>query len=190
MIWQANRLPSTTSLSGAPFRAAWANASSGITAQELFPPPQQSSVAYIYVFFAIQGLSAALILIDTLFTFHSSLNASHILFERMLTVKMGATNRWLDKKPSGRVVNKFSRDGKFIDSSINQSLRYFVTFLIARIISVLTIIVVLPPFLVSTIVLGFANFYITRGYICAARDLRISESVSRSPIFCIFNELL
>lgn len=156
----------------------------------VFPPAHQSPTPYILVFFGIQLTSAALIVIAALLTFYGSLNASRTLFTRMLAATMGATNRWLDKTPSGRIVNKFSRDIEVVDSSINQSLRYFVTFLIAGIISVLTIIAVLPPFLIPTIFLGLANFYVARGYIRAARDLRRLESVSRSPIFSAFSELL
>ncbi|CAO1622047.1 unnamed protein product [Parajaminaea phylloscopi] len=164
--------------------------SAPVSQSSTFPPAHQSPGPYILVFFGIQLLSAALIVVAALLTFYGSLNASRSLFDRMLTATMGATNRWLDKTPSGRIVNKFSRDIEVVDSSINQSLRYFVTFLIAGVISVLTIIAVLPTFVVPTIVLGAANIWVARGYIRAARDLRRLESVSRSPIFSAFSELL
>ncbi|CAO1637053.1 unnamed protein product [Jaminaea pallidilutea] len=166
-----------------------ATVSSNFSAQTL-PPAHDAPTPYILTFFAIQLSSAALIVLAALITFHGSLKASRSLFVRMLTATMGATSRWLDKTPSGRIVNKFSRDIEVVDASINQSLRYFITFLIAGVISVITIIVVLPTFIFPTIVLGAANLYVARGYIRAARDLRRLESVSRSPIFSAFSELL
>lgn len=155
-----------------------------------FPPASVSPAPYILVFFLINVASASLIILSALFTFYGSLQASRTLFARMLVATMGATTRWLDKTPSGRIVNKFSRDVEVVDSSINNSLRYFVSFVIAAIVSVLTIIVVLPSFIVPTFVLGAMNYYVTRGYVRAARDLRRLESVSRSPIFSAFSELL
>ncbi|PWN24930.1 P-loop containing nucleoside triphosphate hydrolase protein [Jaminaea rosea] len=155
-----------------------------------FGPASTTPVPYLLVFFLIQLGQATFIFLAALLTFHGSLKASRSLFVRMLDATMGATSRWLDKTPSGRIVNKFSRDVEVVDASINQSLRYFVTFAIAGIIAVLTIVVVLPPFVVPMLFLAVAEYYVARGYIRAARDLRRLESVSRSPIFSAFSELL
>lgn len=155
-----------------------------------FPPAYISPTPYLVVFFLINVASAAFVILSALFTYYGSLRASRTLFTRMLVSTMGATTRWLDKTPSGRIVNKFSRDIDVVDSSINNSLRYFASFVIAGAISVLTIVVVLPSFIIPSAILGAMNYYVAHGYVRAARDLRRLESVSRSPIFSAFSELL
>ncbi|CAO1639342.1 unnamed protein product [Sympodiomycopsis kandeliae] len=161
-----------------------------ISTNSIFPPASESPLPYIIVFFLINLAAATMTTLSALFTFYGSLQASRALFAKMLDATMGATTRWLDKTPSGRIVNKFSRDVEVLDSSVNQSLRWFASFLIAGILSVATIIIVLPSFIVPTIVLGTLNYYVARGYVKAARDLRRLESISRSPIFSAFSELL
>lgn len=154
------------------------------------PPASVSPLPYILVFFAIQVASAITIVASAIFSFNGSLQGSRRLFASMLTATMGATSRWLDKTPSGRIVNKFSRDVEVIDGAIVNSLRYFVGFVISAVIAVLTIVFLLPSFLIPAILLGWLNWHVAKGYIRAARDLRRLESVSRSPIFSAFSELL
>ncbi|PWN18685.1 hypothetical protein BCV69DRAFT_291227 [Microstroma glucosiphilum] len=189
-VWAANAFTSPMLLVH-PEVAVTANLNDGgVMSSSLLPPAHESPLPYIFIFFGIQLLAAGTIIASALLTYYGSLRASRALFARMLTSTMGATARWLDTTPTGRIVNKFSRDIEVLDSNISNSLRYFISFVIAGIISVVTVVVVLPSFIIPTAILGAANYYVARGYIRAARDLRRLESVSRSPIFSAFSELL
>lgn len=57
------------------------------------------------------------------FTNLGTLRASSILFRRMLDSVSRATARWIDKTPSGRILNRFARDIEVLDTSLLNNVR-------------------------------------------------------------------
>ena len=58
------------------------------------------------------------------YVFWKSLQASRVLFEDMLRVVVRAPLRWLDTVPTGRILNRFSKDFETIDSQLANNIAF------------------------------------------------------------------
>jgi ABC-type multidrug transport system fused ATPase/permease subunit len=92
--------------------------------------------------------------------------------------------------PLGRILNRFTTDINTIDGAIQNSARAALAGVVNFLISFGVILVLLPAF--SPLALFIALIYIVLApdYIRASRDLRRLESISLSPAFAGFDELL
>ncbi|KAI0639291.1 multidrug resistance-associated ABC transporter [Trametes polyzona] len=159
-------------------------------AQVKFPPAQEHPYFYIGIYAAI-ALSAGLVNIAGVMTqYTGALRASRILFDKLLRTVVGATMRWHDVTPQGRMLNRFSKDVETVDTSlagtlqsVNQSLALFA-------VSMFTVIVVFPLFIFPAAILGYFYRRAAIAYLNTGRDIRRMESNTRSPIFANFSELL
>jgi ABC-type multidrug transport system fused ATPase/permease subunit len=114
-----------------------------------------------------------------------------------------------DTTPSGRIVNRFSRDIETVDSSLSQSLRVVVAYFFALVGALIVVTAITPAFFIPAVFLAAAYYALSLQYIrespsvpadtaqtdalCRSgcgRDLRRMESTARSPIFSGFTETL
>lgn len=82
------------------------------------------------------------------FTQHDRLTFCIFFLFQMLHSVIRSTPRWFDTTPSGRIVNRFSRDQETIDGQLAQSLRVVATWTAALIgaIIMVSVICVARPF--------------------------------------------
>jgi ABC-type multidrug transport system fused ATPase/permease subunit len=59
------------------------------------------------------------------YIFMTSLRASRVLFDDMLHVVVRAPLRWLDTVPTGRILNRFSKDFETVDSRLTGHIAFF-----------------------------------------------------------------
>ncbi|GBE87310.1 ATP-dependent bile acid permease [Sparassis crispa] len=155
-----------------------------------WPPAQQHPFFYVGIYLAIT-LSTGLVNITAVITqYTGALRASRVLFGQMLRTVVRAPMRWHDVTPQGRMLNRFSKDIETVDSSLASSLQYVNTSLASFAASIITVVVVFPLFVIPASILSFFYRRAAIGYLHTGRDLRRMESVTRSPIFANFNELL
>lgn len=154
------------------------------------PRAQEQPLFYVGVFGLIGLIGVVINLISLGTNFTGALRASRILFERLLVTVVRASMRWHDVTPTGRMLNRFSRDIETIDSSLAQSLQSVNGAASGFVASVIIIVAVFPPFLLPATVIGYFYFKLAVGYLNTGRDLRRMESTTRSPIFSGFGELL
>lgn len=90
---------------------------------------------------------------------------------------------FFDTNPSGRVINRFSRDTDIMDSTLPQSLLQLGACVSTFFATLIVISIATPIFaaLIPGIAIGY--FVMQRYYIPAARDLQRLEAVTRSPIY-------
>ena len=145
---------------------------------------------------------------------YANLRASRIMHHKLLSMQMSfklyrlpkpayfktvklfldcvvrAPMSFFDTTPSGRVINRMSKDIDMIDNVIPMSLRSFLTTFF-NIFQVLAVIVLATPFFLFVIIpLGIVYWLIQRFYIPTSRQLKRLESTSRSPVFNHFSESL
>ncbi|OJT05881.1 ATP-dependent bile acid permease [Trametes pubescens] len=160
------------------------------TAVIKFPPAQQHPYFYIGIYTAI-AFSAGLVNIAGVITqVTGALRASRILFDRLLRTVVRATMRWHDVTPQGRMLNRFSKDVETVDSSLASTLQSVNQSFALFAVSIITIIVVFPLFIIPATILGFFYRRVAIAYLNTGRDIRRMESNTRSPIFANFSELL
>jgi ABC-type multidrug transport system fused ATPase/permease subunit len=66
----------------------------------------------------------------------ASLRASRVLFEKLTFTIMRAPLRWLDTVPTGRILNRFSKDFEVVDIKLSND----VAFLVYRALALLGVV--------------------------------------------------
>ncbi|KAI5803779.1 hypothetical protein EDC01DRAFT_775254 [Geopyxis carbonaria] len=124
------------------------------------------------------------------YIFTRSLRASRVLFDAMLAVVLRAPLRWLDTVPTGRILNRFSKDFETIDDKVIND----IAFLLMNALGLLGVnaaaVYLSPPILLLAMVGLLVNVHLARLYLAGARELKRLESTSRSPIFELFGAAL
>jgi ATP-binding cassette subfamily C (CFTR/MRP) protein 1 len=138
---------------------------------------------YLGVYFAIFLSNGIAIFFRSLIIYFFLVRAAKNLHEALLARVMKFPMAFYDTTPSGRIINRFSRDTETVDIVLPGIIIQFLG-CITSIITTLAIICVatgwftlaLPPILI---------LYITvqRFYIPSCRELQRIESISRSPIY-------
>ena len=97
---------------------------------------------------------------------------------------------FFDTTPSGRILNRFSKDIDMVDNTIPYSIKSFLgTF--GDVVQVLLVISFSTPLFIPIILPFFAIYYfIQRFYIPTSRQLKRLESTTRSPILNHLSETL
>lgn len=98
--------------------------------------------------------------------------------------------RFFDTTPTGRILNRFSKDVETVDSSLSGSLRSTSSWVATFIASLLIVVVVLPQFFLPACFIAYSYYRLSYGYIITGRSLRRMESTTRSPIFAAFGDML
>jgi ABC-type multidrug transport system fused ATPase/permease subunit len=168
-----------------------AGSSSGLWSWlDTLPPPSANSIPWLLVYLGISLLGAFTVLTYLIIGYWSSLLASRSLFTAMLDRVVRAPSRWLDVTPVGRVLNRFVSDIGAVDSALNPSARAALSGTINFIASFLVIVLFVPSFLPFALVIAWLYVRIAPPFVRASRDLRRLESISLSPAFSGFDELL
>ena len=154
------------------------------------PRAQDQPLFYVAIYGLIGLVSLLISIISMGVNFTGALRGSRLLFQRLLVTVVRATMRWHDVTPTGRMLNRFSRDIETIDSSLAQSLQTVNSAASGFIQAVIVIVVIFPPFLAPALIVGYFYYKLSVGYLNIGRDLRRMESTTRSPIFSGFGELL
>ncbi|PVH98980.1 P-loop containing nucleoside triphosphate hydrolase protein [Periconia macrospinosa] len=142
---------------------------------------------YIKVWIGISLLTAVLAVCRFILSCHLAVRGSETVFSNMLFTIMHVPLRWLDTVPTGRIFNRFTADINAIDEGIpatwidllNDSLD-LVGICIASFLASPWLLLPGLALIGLTIVLG-------RKYIFLGRNLRRIESLSKSPVFDLFN---
>ncbi|KAJ6615389.1 multidrug resistance-associated ABC transporter [Mycena sp. CBHHK59/15] len=164
----------------------WRTSSFGIQ----LPSATERPLFYVGIYAALGLSGVAINLLSVALQFTGALRASRILFKKFLVTVVRATFRFHDTTPQGRMLNRFSKDFETIDSSLAGSLQAVNSSMAGFFVSILTVTVVFPLFLIPASIIGYIYRFLAIGYLNCGRDLRRMESNTRSPIFSDFGELL
>ncbi|POY72105.1 hypothetical protein BMF94_4837 [Rhodotorula taiwanensis] len=118
------------------------------------------------------------------------LKASTTLYDQLISRLMTAPIRFFDSTPSGRILNRLSRDVQVIDENIPTSGMYWTYEVLATLGILIVIFLNLPAFLLAGVVIAVAYVFLGYLYVTASRELKRLESIAKSPIFSVFGESL
>lgn len=142
----------------------------------------------IYFYISMAGAFSVLAYISL--GFYSSLQASRKLFVAMLARLTAAPTRFFDVTPIGRILNRWTSDMNTVDGQLQNSFRAALAGVLNFLASFLVIICVVPSFAPFAAIIAWLYVRLAPPYIKASRDLRRLESISLSPAFAGFDELL
>lgn len=108
------------------------------------------------------------------------------MHNRMFQAILHAPMTFFDTNPSGRIINRFSKDQATLDNDTTVTITNFYTHVLSLGAVLVTIIIVSPLFIIVVIPIAIM-YWITQGYYRnTSRECRRLESISRSPLFSFF----
>nr|XP_022323792.1 multidrug resistance-associated protein 1-like isoform X1 [Crassostrea virginica]XP_022323793.1 multidrug resistance-associated protein 1-like isoform X1 [Crassostrea virginica]XP_022323794.1 multidrug resistance-associated protein 1-like isoform X1 [Crassostrea virginica] len=151
---------------------------------------QNKNNMYLGVYAAFGVIQGAVIMVYTLLATYKMVDASRKLHNAMLDNVMRAPMSFFDTTPTGRIVNRFSRDVETTDSTLPMVLRMWLNMFFSTLSTFAVISYSTPLFL--TVIIPVLIFYVLvqRFYVPTSRQLQRIESTTRSPIFNHFSESL
>uniref|UniRef100_A0A5G2QUH8 Multidrug resistance-associated protein 4 n=1 Tax=Sus scrofa TaxID=9823 RepID=A0A5G2QUH8_PIG len=119
----------------------------------------------------------------SLLMFYVLVNSSQTLHKQMIESILRAPVLFFDRNPTGRILNRFSKDTGHMDDLLPQIFQDFVqTFLLVMgVVGVM--VVVIPWTVIPLISLGIIFFVLRRYFLETSRDVKRLECATRSPVF-------
>lgn len=147
------------------------------------------SLYYISIFGLISFIELFALLFKYVIQFMGGIRASRIMHEKLANAVLGSPMRFFETTPVGRIINRFSKDLSDIDLQVIWTLTVFGTFVLGAFLRILLVSAVTPPFAFSAVLILF-YWRIARYYLASSREIKRLESVSNSPIYALFGEVL
>ncbi|KAG6919005.1 hypothetical protein DXG01_009715 [Tephrocybe rancida] len=155
-----------------------------------FPAPDVNVTPWLMIYFYISLTGAISVLVYIGLGYYASLQASRSLFIALLKRLTRAPARFFDVTPIGRILNRFTTDINTIDGQLMNSARACISGILNFLASFIVILVVVPSFAPFALFIAWLYIRLAPPYIQASRDLRRLESISLSPTFAAYDELL
>ncbi|XP_068210698.1 multidrug resistance-associated protein 1-like [Palaemon carinicauda] len=128
--------------------------------------------------------------LGSLVTWTGTMMAGKNIHKRLLENVLCLPMKFFDTNPSGRVMNRMSKDIDVLDSILPMLMGAVLTCFAQVLTTLIVIIVSTPIVLVVVIPVAVAYYYIQKIYISTARQIKRLESLAKSPIFSYFSESL
>jgi len=154
------------------------------------PPPDIDVKPWLMIYLYISLTGAFSVLFYIALGYYASLQASRSLFISLLRRLTRAPARFFDVTPIGRILNRFTTDINTVDGALQNSARQCLSGVLNFLASFSVILVVVPTFAPFALFIAWLYIRLAPPYVHASRDLRRLESVSLSPAFAGFDELL
>jgi ABC-type multidrug transport system fused ATPase/permease subunit len=116
--------------------------------------------------------------------------AGRSLHDQALDGVLGASLRFFDSTPTGRILNRFASDLEAVDDELAWSFEQTGRTIASTLASVVVIVTVIPALLLVTLPVLIAYGRLQRDYRIAAREAKRLESVARSPRYAHFKEVV
>ncbi|TCD67258.1 hypothetical protein EIP91_000335 [Steccherinum ochraceum] len=135
----------------------------------------RSPIFYVGVYAAVTGTGLILSTLRYFVLYRGGMNASRVLYQRLLESILFADIRFHDTVSRGRLLNRFGKDFQGVDSNLPDSFGSIIGG---------------PPFILAGFVLGAVYFNVGKVYSRTSRDMRRLDSVTTSPLYSIYGETI
>uniref|UniRef100_A0A8C0ZMU8 Canalicular multispecific organic anion transporter 2 n=1 Tax=Castor canadensis TaxID=51338 RepID=A0A8C0ZMU8_CASCN len=149
---------------------------------------QNNTYLRLGVYAALGILQGVLVMLSAFTMAVGGIQAARLLHEALLHNKMRSPQSFFDTTPSGRILNRFSKDIYVIDEVLAPTILMLFNSFYNSISTVVVIVVSTPLFIVVILPLAVFYAFVQRFYVATSRQLKRLESVSRSPIYSHFSE--
>ncbi|XP_068157078.1 ATP-binding cassette sub-family C member 4 [Drosophila tropicalis] len=132
------------------------------------------------------GLIIAVVIMTTFrgfLFFKTCMHASKVLHDRMFGCILHATMRFFDTNPSGRILNRFSKDMGAIDELLPRAMMDFIQIALVMFGILIVIAVVNPILIAAMLIVAIIDMLIMKLYLRPSQDLKRLEGICRSPVF-------
>ncbi|XP_060647521.1 ATP-binding cassette sub-family C member 4 [Drosophila nasuta] len=132
------------------------------------------------------GLIIAVVVMTTFrgfLFFKTCMHASKVLHDRMFSSILHAAMRFFDTNPSGRILNRFSKDMGAIDELLPRAMMDFIQIALVMFGILIVISVVNPILIAAMLIVAVIDMLILKLYLRPSQDLKRLEGICRSPVF-------
>ncbi|KAJ8687081.1 hypothetical protein QAD02_022875 [Eretmocerus hayati] len=145
---------------------------------------------YIYIYSGLV-LSIFIVAIVRSFSFYTiAMRCGQRLHDLMFGALIRASMRFFDTNPSGRILNRFSKDLGAIDELLPKALLDASQIILMMFGSLIVTCIVNPIFLVPILVISSIFYWIRRVYLKTSKNIKRLEGMTRSPVFTHLNATL
>ncbi|XP_051154775.1 ATP-binding cassette sub-family C member 4-like [Leptopilina boulardi] len=149
----------------------------------ILPLPTSERNFYIYIYSGLIGGAVIIVYLKSLLYFDMCLRSSRNLHSNMFYNILRATMSFFHTNPSGRIMNRFSKDigqvDKYLPFSLNDVLE-----IAAFLIAVLTMTFSINYWLIiPTVCIAIIFYFLKAIYIKTSRSVKRLEGITRSPVF-------
>ncbi|UJR06718.1 hypothetical protein I4U23_011005 [Adineta vaga] len=148
---------------------------------------EQRLSCYAYIYLGAISFTFIIAIIRVGFGYYIMLRGSTYLHNGMLKGMLYTSLRFFESNPSGRILNRASKDQQVLDQSLPLALIDTMQYLLMIIGSITIIGRTNPWVLLILIPLIPSVLWLRRFYLCSSRQLKRLESVTRSPIYTLFS---
>ncbi|CAD6221999.1 GSCOCT00005266001.2-RA-CDS [Cotesia congregata] len=145
---------------------------------------------YVYAYTGIV-LSVFVIGITRSLSFYAlCVKASQRLHDWSFEALIRTSMRFFDTNPSGRILNRFSKDMGAIDELLPKALLDAGQIIMMMVGSLVIVCVVNPIFIVPLVIIAFIFYWIRKVYLKTSKNVKRLEGMMRSPVFTHLNTTL
>jgi ATP-binding cassette subfamily C (CFTR/MRP) protein 4 len=151
---------------------------------------EQRSPFYAYIYLGVTLVTLIGAIIRTGYTYYIMLRGSTHFHNRMLKGILYTSLRFFESNPSGRILNRASKDQQVLDESLPLVLIEAIQCLLMTLGSIIIIGINNPWVLFILIPLIPILLWLRRFYLRSSRELKRIESITRSPIYALLSSSL
>ncbi|XP_064556495.1 probable multidrug resistance-associated protein lethal(2)03659 isoform X2 [Drosophila montana] len=137
----------------------------------------------IYYFTALNIAVIVFTLVRTMLFYILAMRSSTKLHNAMFRGITRAAMYFFNTNPSGRILNRFSKDLGQIDEILPTVMLDVIEIFLSLTGIIVVICITNPYYLILTLALGIVFYYIREFYLKTSRDVKRLEAVARSPIY-------
>ncbi|GBF89551.1 canalicular multispecific organic anion transporter [Raphidocelis subcapitata] len=149
-----------------------------------------ATARYLGLYFGLGLGSVAVVLVRSGLLVIGSIAASRTIHARLLAKILRLPMGFFDSQPTGRLVNRFTKDTEALDTQMSAAVNSALACLVGVAGSVAAVAAVSPYVLVALVPLAVLYYRVQRLYIATSRELKRLDSVAFSPIFQHYGETL
>ncbi|XP_065177457.1 ATP-binding cassette sub-family C member 4-like [Sycon ciliatum] len=151
---------------------------------------EYSTAFFVSVWGGLIAVSVVLSTMRTILVRFIFFFSSNTLHSRMLSSVLAAPMLFFDTNPSGRVLNRFSKDISLLDIQMPWLFYDSILWIIAVSTVVIFVSIVNPWTLITLPPLTLLYLWLQRKYVKVSREIKRLEAIARSPVYSHFSATL
>ncbi|XP_042637031.1 ATP-binding cassette sub-family C member 3 [Orycteropus afer afer] len=172
---------SATTLGANIWLSAWTN-------DAVVDGRQNNTSLRLGVYTGLGMLKGFLVMLSGFLMAMSGIQAARSLHQALLHNNLRSPQSFFDTTPSGRILNRFSKDIYVIDEVLAPTIQMVFEAFYHSVATLVAIMTSTPLFAVVILPLAVFYVFVQRFYVATSRQLKRLESVSRSPVYSHFSE--
>lgn len=143
----------------------------------------ESDETNIYIFTGLVVATVVITLFRSFLFFNVAMTASKNLHNSMFRGVTRASMYFFNTNPSGRILNRFSKDMGQVDEILPSVMIDVIQIFLQLFGIVVVVAIVNVYFLLPTVVMGVIFYFLRIFYLRTSRNLKRMEAITRSPIY-------